>query len=189
MMNVSFYGLKENINYGQQAISQVKKDFPDGFKSNTHYEMFSEQKDPTIIEEYNNGIVKSREEIKRKMRHGIMERDATEIVVKESGYANCGEQAFLISNRLNKMGIRNKLVNMAICTRKNDYVVNGHTFCVIDTDHQINPLKPSTWSEDSVVVDMWSNTVAKSSDAVEYFYNLFNPDPEKEYVRFTSVFE
>ena len=189
MMNVSFYGLKENINYGQQAIAQVKEDFPNGFKSNTHYAMFSDKKDSKVIDEYDKGIVKSREEIKRIMRHGLMERDATEIVVKESGYANCGEQAFLISNRLNKMGIKNKLVNMAICSRKNNCVVNGHTFCVVDTEHQIDPMRPRNWSEDSVIVDMWSNTVAKSSDAIEYFYNLFNPDPEKEYVRFTSVFE
>ena len=188
-MNVSFCGLKENINYGHQAIAQVKKDFPDGFKSNTYYEMFSDKKDPDILSAYNKGILKSREQVKWQMRHGIMERDATEVVVRESGYANCGEQAFLVSNRLNKMGVKNKIVNMAICSAKTKMVENGHTFCVIDTDNFINPMSPKSWSDEAVVVDMWSNTVAKGSDAIKYFYNLFKPDSEKQVVYITSVFE
>ena len=186
-MNVSFCGLKENINYGHQAIAQVKKDFPDGFKSNTYYEMFSDKKDPDILSAYNKGILKSREQVKWQMRHGIMERDATEVVVRESGYANCGEQAFLVSNRLNKMGVKNKIVNMAICSAKTKMVENGHTFCVIDTDNFINPMSPKSWSDEAVVVDMWSNTVAKVKDAIEFFGTFIKPK-ETEHIQFEKVF-
>ncbi len=189
IMNISFYGLKENMQYGHQAIARVKEDFPEGFKSNTHYEMFSEEQNPEKLYEYTQGVLKSRELIKWKMRHVIWERDATELVVKETGYANCGEQAFLISNRLNKMGIKHKLVNMAMCSTTTKQVENAHTFCVIDTDHNINPLEPESWSEDAVVVDMWSNTVDKGKDAIEYFYKLFKPEEKEQYVRFARVFE
>ncbi len=189
MMNVSFYGLKENIEYGHQAIAQVKKDFPEGFKSNTYYAMFSEEQDPEVLSEYSQGIRNSRELVKRQMRHGLLERDATEIVVKETGYANCGEQAYLVSNRLRDMGIKHKLINMAMCSTKTNYIENGHTFCVIDTDYLIDPREPRSWSEDAVVVDMWSNTVAKSKDAIKYFYEIFDPKHKDQYVSFTRVFE
>lgn len=189
IMNVSFYGLKENIQYGHEAIARVQKDYPNGFKSNTYYEMFSEEKKPEVLEEYTQGIINSRQQLKRHMRHGLLERDATEIIARETGFANCGEQAFLVSNRLNQMGIKHKVVNMAICSNKTNYVENGHTFCVIDTDFPIDPMEPRSWSEDSVIVDMWSNTVAKSKDAIEYFYKLFKPHPRNQYVRFTRVFE
>ena len=189
MMSVSFYGLKENIEYGHEAIARAKKDYPNGFKSNTYYEIFSDEKSPEVTEKYRKGIEKSREEVKYKMRQGLLEREATEVVVKDTGYANCGEQAFIISNRLNEMGIKHKLVNMVICSANTNYVDNGHTFCVIDTDNPIDPREPSNWSDDAVVVDMWSNTVSKGKDAIEYFYKIFKPHPRKQYVRFTSVFE
>ena len=52
MYNVSFLGIKENIAYGHQAIAGVKKDFPDGFRSNTYYETFEQPINTDTLEYY-----------------------------------------------------------------------------------------------------------------------------------------
>ena len=45
MYNVSFLGLKENMEYGRQAIADVKKNFPTGLRSNTYYEKYADPLD------------------------------------------------------------------------------------------------------------------------------------------------
>lgn len=189
IMMVSFCGLKENIEYGNQAVERLKKDFPNGFKSSTYYETFAENKDLDIMQEYEDEISKTRKIVDKKVRQGVLEREATEIAVKQTGAANCGEQAFLLSNRLNEMGITNKLVTIAICSKSTGYVEDGHTFCVIDTDNPIDPLKPKTWSDDAVIADMWSDTVGKAGEVLEYFFEILKPNPEKQNVYFVSVQE
>lgn len=189
MMSVSFCGLKENIQYGHDAIARVKEDYPNGFKSNTYYDTFVEKQDPDVRHEYTQAIYRTRDIIDEKIRHGKSEREATEIAVSKTGAANCGEQAFLVSNRLNEMGIKNKVINMVISSNTTRMVQGGHTFCVIDTDNPIDPREPRSWSSDAVVVDMWANKVMKAQDAINYFYSLFKPDSTKQFVQFTRVFE
>ena len=52
MFNVSFRGQKENMVYAREAIAEVKKDFPDGFKSNTYCETFAQPTDEMTISFY-----------------------------------------------------------------------------------------------------------------------------------------
>lgn len=189
MMKVSFCGLKENIEYGNKAIERMKKDFPNGIKSGTYYETFVENQDPDIRQKYQDEVCKMRDIVEWKKRQGLSEREAIEIAVKQTGAGNCGEQAFLLSNRLNEMGITNKLVAIAVCSKKTKYVEDGHTFCVIDTDNPINPLKPQTWSEDAVIADMWSDTVGKASEVLEYFFEILKPNQDEQNVYFVSVQE
>ena len=189
MMSVSFYGLKENIQYGQEAIARVKRDYPNGFKSNTYYDTFVKEKDSDVRHEYTQAIYRTRDIIQEQVRRGKTERQATEIAVSRTGAANCGEQSFLVSDRLNEMGINNKVINMVILSNMNKMVQGGHTFCVVDADNPIDSIEPKNWSSDAVVVDMWAGKVMKAKDAISYFYSLFKPDSDKQFVRYTKAFE
>ena len=110
----------------------------------------------------------TRELVDYKKRLGKSRKEATYEAVRYTGAANCGEQAVLVSQKLDEIGIKNKVVSMNI--RKNIpncyYITDGHSFCVIDTADDMNIHNPDTWGEDAVVVDMWSNTVAKVKDAI-----------------------
>ncbi len=188
MYNVSFLGLKENIAYGYQAIDAVKKDFPAGFMSSTYYETFSKEKDDKTLCYYQDLIDTTRELVDYKKRLGKSKKEATYEAVRYTGAANCGEQAVLVSQKLDEIGIKNKVVSMNI--RKNIpncyYVTDGHSFCVIDTADDMNIHNPDTWGEDAVVVDMWSNTVAKVKDAIDFFGTFLKPK-ENEVVQFETA--
>ena len=188
MYNVSFLGIKENIAYGHQAIAGVKKDFPDGFRSNTYYETFEQPINTDTLEYYEELIETTRALVTYKKRYGKSCKQATKEAVLETKAANCGEQAVLVSQKLDEMGIKNKVMSMSI--RKNIpnccYITNGHSFCVIDTAPDMNVSEPNTWGNDAVIVDMWSNTVAKVKDAIEFFGTFLKPK-ENESVLFETV--
>ena len=77
MYNVSFLGLKENIAYGHKAIAAVKKDFPDGFRSNTYYETFEQPVDKDTLNYYEELMETTRALIDFKKRLGIPSKQAT----------------------------------------------------------------------------------------------------------------
>ena len=189
MYNVSFLGLKENIAYGHQAIEEIKKEFPAGFMSNTYYETFSQKKDPQILYYYMDLIDTTRELVDFKKRHGQTKKEATYEAVQYTGAANCGEQALLVSQKLDELGIKNQIISMNLRLNSKNcyYVTNGHSFCVIDTAEDMDINNPDSWGEDAVVVDMWSNTVAKVKDAIEFFGTFLKPK-ENEHVQFEKAF-
>ena len=188
MYNVSFLGLKENIAYGYKAIEAVQKDFPIGFMSSTHYETFSKEKDDRTLCYYQDLIDTTRELVDYKKRLGKSKKEATFEAVKYTGAANCGEQALLISQKLDELGIKNKIISMNIRlnTQNAYYVTNGHSFCVIDTDENMDINNPNSWGKDAVIVDMWSNTVAKVIDAIEFFGTFLKPK-ENERIQFETA--
>ena len=109
MYNVSFLGLKENIAYGHQAIAGVKKDFPYGFKSNTYYQTFEQPVNEDTLHYYEDLIETTRALILYKKRLGIPRKEATKEVVSVTNSANCGEQALLVSQKLDELGVKNKI--------------------------------------------------------------------------------
>ena len=188
MYNVSFLGLKENIAYGHQAIAEVKKDFPTGLRSNTYYETFADPVEKDVLYYYQDLILTTRALADFKKRQGMSSKQATFEAVNHTGAANCGEQSFLVSQKLDEMGIQNKIISMNIRqnSKFSNFATGGHTFCVIDTDKNMDINNPDTWGKDAVVVDMWSNTVAKVKDAIEFFGTFLKPK-ENERVLFETV--
>ena len=188
MYNVYFLGLKENIEYGYKAIDEVKKDFPAGFMSNTHYETFFKKPDEEVYFYYTDLIDTTRELVDFKKRQGLTKKEATYEAVKYTGAANCGEQALLVSQKLDELGIKNQVIsmNLRLNTKNSYYVTNGHSFCVIDADDKMDVNNPDTWGKDAVVVDMWSNTVAKVKDAIEFFGTFLKPK-KTEIVQFEKA--
>lgn len=185
-MRISFCGLKENIIYGRQAINDVKSDFPNGLRSNTYYDTFEKVKDCRIKSELEKGIDKTRNRVDQMIRYGYPEKDAVEIAVRETGIANCGEQAILVSKRLDNRGINNKIIQMDICRDgKGHYVTGGHSFCLVGASPDMNVRSPETWGEDAVVVDMWSGIVKKATEALIFFSGFVIPEKD-EHIEFSS---
>ena len=179
MMSVSFCGIKENIALGQQALAQVKKDFPNGIKSNTYYETFTPSPNQYILDSYERAIEETRRMVDQKKRQGMNDIDATVEAVKVTGAGNCGEQARIVSKKLSDNGVTNKVILMTLRDNKTNFPRDGHTFCVIDTASDMKVKEPKTWGSDAVVVDLWSNTVAKASEALEYFCSIMKPNKEQ----------
>ena len=185
MFNVSFRGQKENMVYAREAIAEVKKDFPDGFKSNTYCETFAQPTDEMTISFYTDLIYATRDLIHSKKRHGLTKQEATQEAVKETGAANCGEQAVLVSQKLDNKGVKNDIISMnTVRTTPNcRFVTGGHTFCVIDGAEGMSIQDPETWGENAVVVDMWSGTIAKAKEAIKFFETFVKPK-EGEHIQF-----
>ena len=155
-MRISFCGLKENVLYGCKAISDVKKDFPNGLMSNTYYDLFEKEKDLEVKESLEIAIDRTRFIVDQYIRQGFSSKDAVEMAVKKTGVANCGEQAVLVSRKLDKEGIINKIVQMDICRsgKGYHYVTGGHTFCLVGASQDMDIKEPKTWGDEAVVVDM-----------------------------------
>lgn len=186
-MCISFCGLKENILYGCQAINAVKRDFPNGIRSNTYYDIFEKGEDRKKREELEDGISKTRYRVDEYKRHGYSEKDAIENAVKETGTGNCGEQAVLVSIKLDKEGIVNKIVQMDICRagKGYHYVTGGHTFCLVGASQDMDVKEPKTWGDDAVVVDMWSGIVKIVPEALNFFSKFVVPAKD-EHIEFSS---
>ena len=186
VMQISFSGLKENILYGNKAISAVKRDFPNGIKSNTYYDTFEKEQDIQKKLELEDGIERTRDRIDDMVRYGYPEKDAVEMVVKETGFANCGEQAILVSKKLDAEGIENKIIQMYICQNGSwHYVTGGHAFCLIGTSDNMAVQDPETWGDDAVVVDMWSGIVKRVPEALNFFSKFVVPAKD-EHIEFSS---
>ncbi len=184
MMSVSFCGIKENIEIGQQTLAQIRKDFPNGLKSNTYYKTFSTSPNQSILASYEREIEETRRIVAQKKRQGMSDIDATVEAVKITGAGNCGEQARIVSKKLTDNGIANKVILMTLRDNKSNFPRDGHTFCVIDTASDMKVREPKTWGSDAVIVDLWSNTVAKASEALDYFYSIMKPNKEQQHVSF-----
>ena len=183
-MSISFCGLKENILYGYQAINDVKRDFPNGLRSNTYYDIFEKEKDQKIKVKLEDGISKTRNRVDQMLRYGYLEKDAVEKAVKKTGVANCGEQAVLVSRKLDEIGISNRVIQMDICRNSKDrFVTGGHTFCLIGASQDMDIKEPKTWGEEAVVVDMWLGIVKKVSEALNYFSGFVVPKKD-EHIEF-----
>lgn len=90
------------------------------------------------------------------------------MVVKEfrtHHHGNCGERAYILCDKLNKMGIKNH-ATIQIDGKKN---YNSHVFNVIGLAENANPAKPETWGPNAVVVDAWSNKIFKPQDAFAFY--------------------
>ncbi len=186
-MRISFCGLKENVLYGCKAISDVKKDFPNGLMSNTYYDLFEKEKDLEVKESLEIAIDRTRFIVDQYIRQGFSSKDAVEMAVKKTGVANCGEQAVLVSRKLDKEGIINKIVQMDICRsgKGYHYVTGGHTFCLVGASQDMDIKEPKTWGDEAVVVDMWSGIVKKASEALNFFYGFVVPK-NNEHIEFSS---
>ena len=189
VMQISFSGLKENILYGNKAISAVKRDFPNGIKSNTYYDTFEKEQDKQKKLELEDGIERTRDRIDDMVRYGYPEKDAVEMVVKETGFANCGEQAILVSKKLDAEGIENKIIQMYICQNGSwHYVTGGHAFCLIGTSDNMAVQDPETWGDEAVVVDMWSGIVQKASEALKFFSGFVVPKKDEHIEFFNKIY-
>ena len=188
-MQVSFSSLKCNINTGRTVIQDIRKKYPRGFISNSRYETFSTRVNPNIKRKLEVKIDRTRDIIDMKKRCGFNSYDAVKFAVGETNAANCGEQAFLISDSLNKRGVLNKIVSMEVYKNNtSSYPINGHSFCVIGLDSSADITKPETWGKEAVIIDLWSNTVAQAKKAISFFSDFMNVNKKQNKVIFHSVY-
>ncbi len=188
VMNIGFCGLKENICIGREAIKTVRKEFPDGFHSCSYYEMFDPAPAKSVLSQYEKEIEQARNIINYRKRLGISKYEAVEYAVKETGAANCGEQAILVSKVLNEKNIPNKVISMNIYKKNTKYSTGGHTFCVVGLDDNAETKNPATWGKDAAVIDMWSGIVSGVRDALTTFQKMFKINKEKSDVIFMDEF-
>lgn len=187
-MFVSFCGLKENIGIGRTAIREVKQEYPRGFVSNSKYDTFSIQRNKRISDMLAKKILKTREIVEHEMKFGKTKIEAVQEAVRITGTANCSEQAMLVSDKLKKAGIENKVVSMCVYkeTKYSTEFVDGHTFCVIGLADDAVISKPETWGKDAVVVDMWKGIVDKAPKAISEFTKMLNYDKKNTKLIFSK---
>lgn len=187
-MQVSFCGLNENLHIGRMAIRDVKQIYQRGFVSNSRYDTFSECKNKTISNKLANMIMNMRDIVDYEKRLGKDGYTAVEKAVRETGAANCGEQAILVSRSLNNSGIRNKVVSMLVYKKESGSFccVDGHSFCVIGMDDDAFVTKPETWGKDAVIVDLWAGNVEKASKALKKYESMLNYDKNENQLIFSS---
>lgn len=181
-MKISFTGLNENIMMGRFAVRQVRQDYPRGFLSNTRYEAFSNKVNPKMDRFLREKIRDTREKVSFQERLGYDGLTAVERVVKQTGAANCGEQAYLLSKQLKKDGVNHKIVIMEM--NKDKSFVDSHTFCVIGLDDKAVINKPETWGEEAVVADLWLNSVDKANKALSKFLKIMDFSKKENTVRY-----
>lgn len=185
-MKVSFSGLNSNIKNGRFAIRQIRESYPFGFVSNTWYEAFASKVHPEMDTFLCDKIKVTRDKIDFEKRLGYDNLTAVENIVKETGAANCGEQAYLLSKRLKENGVKHKVVVMEM--KKGDSYVDSHTFCVIGLDEKSQINNPKTWGKNAVVADLWMNSVDRASKALNKILNVMDFKKKENTITFREPY-
>ena len=95
---------------------------------------------------------------------------------KEYNHGNCGERAYIIHDKLNKMGIKNQ----AVIEISGNKASNSHVFNVIGLAPCAIKEDPRTWGENAIIVDTWANKVFKPQEGLAFYteflgYSQNNP--------------
>ncbi len=91
---------------------------------------------------------------------------------KTHHHGNCGERAYILCDKLNKMGIKNH-ATIQIEGKEN---YQSHVFNVIGLAPDADVTKPETWGPNAVVVDAWANRILQPQDAINFYRDFFDYD-------------
>lgn len=185
-MKVNFTSLNSNIKLGRAAIKSVRQDYPFGFLSNSKYEAFSNRVNPKLDRFLSSKILETRDQIDFEKRLGVDGLTAVENVVKRTKAANCGEQAYILSKKLNENGVANQVVIMQV--KKGKKIVDTHTFCVIGLDKDAKIAEPKSWGKDAVIADLWLNSVDGVKKSLNQFFKIMNFNKREDNLLFYSPF-
>ena len=87
---------------------------------------------------------------------------------RNENHGNCGERAYLVYDKLNKLGLKNHAI-IEISGKQN---YNAHVFNVIGLAPTAIINRPETWGNSAVVIDTWANKCCKVNDALAFYYDF-----------------
>lgn len=106
-------------------------------------------------------------------------------MLKSLKKANCWEDMAIMSNKLKMAGEKPRL--FIIDLLYNNFGHCNHFTCVFGLKKDAKIAEPKTWGNQAVIVDAWSNIVMESKQALEYFYKLFDFNPQKDRQRIQEI--
>ncbi len=194
--NVNFGNIKRDKILAEELLHKCKKMMPytksNSFVNAKINKHFYNLKYKTIIEKlydtsakYSRKISESREILKRNGKFTSFSAlvDTILKVIKENGYANCGEKNYVLQNEFLKNKINAHAVKLQSYMRENGKKAFGkdHTFIVFNLKPDANLSMPSTWGSKAIVADAWCNIVMTAKDAIRYYKEFLGINAKKEF--------
>ncbi len=188
--NKASTSLSENLRIGREVLSEFKTDYPKlkscrlllaKMLSIRDWDKFDDLMPPFVeqLASYNNGLKVVRARLEELPKNNFSEYcDSYEKIVREEGYANCREMAFIVGNRLTKRAIDTQNISMRLWRNKEEYA--DHAFSVIGIKKGAIVEDYQTWGDEAVVVDAWyCRGFAKAAiEALKKYAKLFEMKQE-----------
>ena len=191
----NLYGLNsinDNIHYnlslGNKLLNEFNTEYPN-LESFTMCETLAKKMEKEKPKSLETSLMKVKADRYFKLMIGLLEKrpdqqnqtfdeyiNMVKKEFKESNHGNCGERAYIIHDKLNKMGIKNQ----AVIEISGNKASNGHVFNVIGLAPNAIKEKPETWGENAIIVDAWANKVFQPQEGLAFYtdflgYSQDNP--------------
>lgn len=200
-INQSFYELSNNMRLGQALINDFNTQYPN-LESFTMSELLAKKQerinpDSLLTQLMKNKADRNFETMIECLNKRPEQKDITfdEYIAmikkefKDCNMGNCGERAYMLLDKLNKMGLKNH----AVIEIGGNKASNSHVFNVIGLAPNAVYNKPQTWGQNAVVVDAWSNKIMKPAEAFNFYHNFFEYGPNNpmtvEHLDITKLFK
>ncbi|MDD3013290.1 MAG: hypothetical protein PHC34_06255 [Candidatus Gastranaerophilales bacterium] len=199
--NISFEGLKENLRLGEKVLKEFNGEFGKP-KSNTfiNAKILQHQTNQAyipVIQKISSVSDKYNKEV-RSLRNNMTGDYPTldeyinklKEMVKNTNYANCGEQTNIIQYKLLQQGELPHNIRLLITektTNKKQENLWDHVFTVFGQKKYAHLNFPNAWGNQAVIIDAWSGIVTKAQDALDYLKQFMCFDPQKHNISYTCI--
>ena len=200
--NVNFGNIKREKILAEKLLHKCKKMIPytksNSFVNAKINKYYNNDKYITLIEKlcdtsrrYSRKITESREKLCQNGKFTSFSALVKSIlkIVKQNGYANCGEKNYILQNEFLKNKINAHAVKLQSYMRENGKKAFGkdHTFIVFNLKPDADLSLPSTWGSKAIVADAWCNIVMRAKDAIRYYKEFFGINTKKEFQLYECV--
>lgn len=186
----NYYGMNNQIYYNQELINNTQlgysilNDFKIQFpclESYTMTDALARKMKKTNPNSLVTIQMKTKSDILFKKMIGLLEKrpdyksitfdEYLNIVKNEfrnENHGNCGERAYLVYDKLNKLGLKNHTI-VEIGGKEN---YNSHVFNVIGLAPNAIINRPETWGNSAIVIDTWANKCCKPNEALAFYHDF-----------------
>ena len=191
-----FQGLQENLAMGKEVTREFRKEFGRLHSSswvdtllsrrggfwNAPYKMIELRDKYTLQAQLLRGDKNAFYKEKFNSYEDFIEQLKLRMKKYKSG--NCVEQAYIISDMLEKMKIKSKQLILNLYLKDSDDEIPKGIRHVVNIANHAEPFKvskPNQWGEDAVIIDTWgiSNGTIKAKDAPAYYRDLFQKSADR----------
>lgn len=87
---------------------------------------------------------------------------------RNENHGNCGERAYIVYDKLNKLGIKNHAI-IEIEGKEN---YNSHVFNVVGISPNADINRPETWGNSAIIIDTWANKSCTVKEGLAFYYDF-----------------
>lgn len=189
--SINFGSLKSQKRISELMMKVYQDAYPYKFHSNTQVELLAEKarqkgnfslasRLQSVSDKYDKEITKTRNAYSDWTYNQKSYFQRLSQAMSDLKAGNCSEQADLLMDVFLKNNHEVHKVGFTIADAKTNEFCYDHCFLVKGAKKDAEWFDPTTWGNEAVIADPWSNIVLGAKEGIEYFKKLFGFNPRHQ---------